>query len=237
MKLNKQYWAVVLLVFVAFFFSADVFSAATFEYDRSTVTNEQTIAVPTPNNSSGGVEQIVFYDAGANADQHLAAWCLYLYDYLTASGTNNTGPLTTDDSCGSNPFLDAARIGEIGWVVAQGSPLISDHPDVSAAAQLGLWKLEDGAGFTSPGVSVAVDSIAQQSGTNFSAGGGSDCPTCTGTRLSSNEDQNLEDDSQLPVRGAVSTTPLPAALPLFAIGLGALGLLGWRKKRKAQAAV
>jgi hypothetical protein len=34
----------------------------------------------------------------------------------------------------------------------------------------------------------------------------------------------------------VSTTPLPAALPLFASGLGALGLLGWRRKRKAQAA-
>ena len=31
-------------------------------------------------------------------------------------------------------------------------------------------------------------------------------------------------------------TPLPAALPLFATGLGALGLLGWRRKRKAQAA-
>jgi hypothetical protein len=29
--------------------------------------------------------------------------------------------------------------------------------------------------------------------------------------------------------------PLPAALPLFATGLGALGLLGWRRKRKAQA--
>jgi hypothetical protein len=32
------------------------------------------------------------------------------------------------------------------------------------------------------------------------------------------------------------TTPLPAALPLFATGLGGLGLLGWRRKRKAQAA-
>ena len=28
-------------------------------------------------------------------------------------------------------------------------------------------------------------------------------------------------------------TPLPAALPLFATGLGALGLLGWRRKRKS----
>jgi len=30
----------------------------------------------------------------------------------------------------------------------------------------------------------------------------------------------------------ISSTPLPAALPLFATGLGALGLLGWRRKRK-----
>ena len=37
--------------------------------------------------------------------------------------------------------------------------------------------------------------------------------------------------------GALTITPapvpLPAALPLFATGLGALGLLGWRRKRKA----
>ena len=32
---------------------------------------------------------------------------------------------------------------------------------------------------------------------------------------------------------SVSAVPLPAALPLFATGLGALGLLGWRRKRKA----
>jgi hypothetical protein len=30
-----------------------------------------------------------------------------------------------------------------------------------------------------------------------------------------------------------AVTPLPAALPLFATGLGALGLIGWRRKRKA----
>ena len=31
------------------------------------------------------------------------------------------------------------------------------------------------------------------------------------------------------------STPLPAALPLFATGLGALGLVGWRRKRKTAA--
>jgi hypothetical protein len=38
---------------------------------------------------------------------------------------------------------------------------------------------------------------------------------------------------QLTGVGIEATTPLPAALPLFASGLGALGLLGWRRKRKA----
>ncbi len=33
----------------------------------------------------------------------------------------------------------------------------------------------------------------------------------------------------------VSATPLPAALPLFASGIGGLGLLSWRKRRKAAA--
>ena len=36
--------------------------------------------------------------------------------------------------------------------------------------------------------------------------------------------------------GTAREVPLPAALPLFATGLGGLGLLGWRRKRKAQAA-
>ena len=34
---------------------------------------------------------------------------------------------------------------------------------------------------------------------------------------------------------SIATTPLPATLPLLATGLGSLGLLGWRRKRKVQA--
>ncbi|HEX3342143.1 MAG TPA: hypothetical protein VHT68_23570 [Pseudolabrys sp.] len=50
------------------------------------------------------------------------------------------------------------------------------------------------------------------------------------------------DDGKLIVTGpslgtaaAPGATPLPAALPLFATGLGALGFLGWRRKRRALA--
>jgi len=35
----------------------------------------------------------------------------------------------------------------------------------------------------------------------------------------------------------VAATPLPATLPLFATGVGALGLFGWRRKRKNAAAL
>jgi hypothetical protein len=38
------------------------------------------------------------------------------------------------------------------------------------------------------------------------------------------------------IQNDVSNTPLPATLPLFAGGLGAMGLFGWRSKRKALAA-
>lgn len=37
------------------------------------------------------------------------------------------------------------------------------------------------------------------------------------------------------VISGVAEVPLPTALPLFATGLGVLGLLGWRRKRKAAA--
>jgi len=33
----------------------------------------------------------------------------------------------------------------------------------------------------------------------------------------------------------ISATPLPGALPLFTVGLGALGLFGWRRKKKTAA--
>ena len=45
-------------------------------------------------------------------------------------------------------------------------------------------------------------------------------------------------DQSFTIAAGVTPTPeipLPATLPLFASGLGALGLLGWRRKRRAQA--
>ena len=48
-----------------------------------------------------------------------------------------------------------------------------------------------------------------------------------------NEFSFLAIDNASMTTDTVSATPLPAALPMFASGLGALGFLRWRKKRKA----
>jgi CRP-like cAMP-binding protein len=46
----------------------------------------------------------------------------------------------------------------------------------------------------------------------------------------------FETDNYAAILTSPAPVPLPGALPLFATGLGVLGLLGWRRKRKAQAA-
>ena len=59
------------------------------------------------------------------------------------------------------------------------------------------------------------------------------------TTLSGSEASAIIDNVTISTGGGgnAGTTPLPAALPLFATGLGALGLLGWRRKRKNAAAI
>jgi hypothetical protein len=52
--------------------------------------------------------------------------------------------------------------------------------------------------------------------------------------VNENGDQQFGPSNQI---GTVGTTPLPAALPLFGVGLGVMGLLARRSKRKSPAAV
>jgi hypothetical protein len=50
-------------------------------------------------------------------------------------------------------------------------------------------------------------------------------------------DANAIDGYIHPTTVSVSATPLPAALPLMAASLSAMGFLGWRRKRKSAAAI
>lgn len=57
----------------------------------------------------------------------------------------------------------------------------------------------------------------------------------TGSPFSPDFDDMVVKITFASTQGAPGDTPLPAALPLFAGGLGVLGLLGWRKKKAARA--
>lgn len=51
-----------------------------------------------------------------------------------------------------------------------------------------------------------------------------------------NPGDGLDSGTALQVDFSLTPTPIPGALPLFASGLGALGLIAWRRKRKQVAA-
>ncbi len=83
---------------------------------------------------------------------------------------------------------------------------------------------------------------AQYDGLNPPLGAGIPAGTYVGFEdlaASQGGDFDYNDDSFVftNVSTVTNGTPLPAALPLFATGLGALGLLGWRRKRKNAATV
>jgi hypothetical protein len=87
-----------------------------------------------------------------------------------------------------------------------------------------------GTGIFTPATSVQASSNdgAVTLGINFLGGGPQSdgpCNDCYGPRVIAT------------INTDTTVTPLPAALPLFATGLGAIGLLGWRRKRKNAAAI
>jgi len=226
-------WVIALSVLAGCSFEVRVAHATTFQYDSYSTINAQTINVLSPTVGYGEMGQLILNGAGPNSGQTLPTWCLDVSVYLTTSGTYTLGPLTTAGAGGSNPALTTGQISEIGSLMLNG---LSSDTNSSAATQLAIWMLEYGSEFSYSGVSSAVTALALTYESNVMPGGEWYCPNCTVTLLSSLGDQSLG-YALLPTEGGgtLPAVPLPATLPLFATGLGALGLLGWRRKQKATA--
>jgi hypothetical protein len=87
-------------------------------------------------------------------------------------------------------------------------------------------------------VSGAVNGLATSAMTNdfqvFITGFASGAPTLSDAFFVDSTSRGLFESSSGTVTvTAVAATPIPAALPLFVSALGGLGLVGWRRKRRA----
>jgi hypothetical protein len=217
-------------------------SAETFTYGSYSVVNEVNVTISgSPSPSVPGFEdgyfgsgQIILNGTGADAGKYLDVWCIDATHILQWSDTYTviSSGFTNDGSASGGSLIGSPALGEIGALVNWGDQHINTYTDVSAAVQLAIWMIEyPGATFTSDSSAVNfwADKLVYDAEHFF-------IPDINLLEVVNPENPQGNQglvflDSQGQTIG-LAPTPLPAALPLFATGLGAFGLLGWRRKRK-----
>jgi hypothetical protein len=146
---------------------------------------------------------------------------------VNATGGAVTGTLTVDVTAGT---LNSADLVVPALSTSDFTNIISVVPFLFSGLKIQLTNA-DGFGFAL-GISPTptLTSLIGMTGAGIGFAIFCNSSDCTSGGVSLYNGVNF-----LGTVDAEAATPLPAALPLFASGLGALGLLGWRRKRKASA--
>jgi hypothetical protein len=150
----------------------------------------------------------------------IATWCVDILTSLNATGSYNIVSFTGPGSVGNgNPSVSALQVTEIASLIdAFGGALDNNK----VATQLAIWRLEYGPGLTFSSNDTADIAASIVLAADASSGGSLFNPLA-GLKLL----DVVPTDQIL----AVAATPIPAALPLFAGGLGLMGFLSRRRKR------
>ena len=155
---------------------------------------------------------------------------------ISASFTDNTGGADV----GSPRFVLSATNGDFFSVYLGTPPNFNDNDPAAFTTAFSGVNLNNGtnnSAYENSGSYVTLASL--KSNPSYSGDLINDVEFIVDGGYGANGTQDLT-LTNLDINGNIyntsaSATPLPAALPLFAGGLGALGLLAGRRKRKAQA--
>jgi hypothetical protein len=199
------------------------------------------------------VSAAVIYDGGS-PDQSgtiyseapdYAAMSFTLTSGATITGVNWWGDCFSATTCGSSPVFQIDI-----WTNNSGVPgTVLDFVPAGTGNQTATGKTITG-GYDEYSYSVGIPSFALAPGTYFlsiqeteaepagnwsweqtgSAPAGAYLEWYDGSAY-----QSLPEQLAFQLTGPAATTPIPAALPLFITGLGAMGVFGWRRKRKSGA--
>jgi hypothetical protein len=138
---------------------------------------------------------------------------------VPVSYTTSNGGTVVMSNVGGDP-ISANNVGNPGWYFRQGQAVVF-NPSPGPALYSGLMNVANGASIT---YSLNIDAALYNSLKNGFAL--SWAMTCANDVI-----QGIVDFPR--VNGGLSPTPLPAALPLFAAGLGFLGFVGSRRRKSA----
>jgi hypothetical protein len=126
-------------------------------------------------------------------------------------------------NCGSDCLLSVNTFTVTGGLLTAADYDASSDPIITGSPPFeGLWNLSLSLG------AGGSESMSLSNGTT---------PFDCGNPCADFQDNILSQSGATFTPLSGGATPIPAALPLFATGLGALGLFGWRRKRKYAAAL